>query len=105
MGEPRAYTTDETRAHLLEQIRVLARYWEGELRAPRPRQKLEGLAFSVCALLDGSGCLPGFSVTVDPHPTDKKYNQENGENWYPENGEDIAGTLHELLWPPEVKSG
>ena len=50
--------------------------------------------FSMLVLLDGGTELPGFSVTPDPHESDKEYNQEKGRNWFPDDAE-IAGCLHE----------
>jgi hypothetical protein len=40
--------------------------------------------------------LPGFKVIPYPHPDDKPFNQECGENWY-SSRVDISGALHELL--------
>ncbi len=48
--------------------------------------RLEGLAFSILVALDGeAAAIPAFIVAPYPHPDDKHYHVENGENYYPEN--------------------
>ncbi len=99
--EPREYTTEEVREQFLDHIAHMIVYWEQEGRAPTLREKMSGLAFSFLTTLDGGGDLPGFIVAPTPHESDRKYHQEQGENWYPENHEstvvcDIAAdSLHE----------
>lgn len=89
----RAYTEKETREQFLEHIHNMVNYWNNE--KVNTREALDGLAFSILATLDGeSGDLPGFRVTPICPEEDKKYLQENGENYYDE-GIDIAGCLHE----------
>lgn len=93
---PREYTVDETRAKLIQHIHHMIGYWENETRAPTTRDKLDGLAFSICSALDGCSMdLPGFQVVCSPHPTDKDYHRDMGENWFPE-GADI-GPLHDYF--------
>ena len=56
------------------------------------------------AMIDGaSPTLPGFLLIPDPHPDDKAYRRDRGENWYPEAAEgiDIAGSLHEEFYNPK----
>lgn len=97
----REYTEEEVRASFLEAVRDIVQYWENESRTA-PSEKPSGVAFSILVLLDGGhGFMPGFVVAPSPHPDDKEYNREHGENWFPENHEsntkcDIAGALHEL---------
>jgi hypothetical protein len=95
------YTTEQVREKFLTHVGGLIPYWakqEGTVE-----RRLEGLAFSLLVLLDGGvASLPKFIVAPDPHPTDRAFHQENGENWFPENHEaslksDISGCLHELL--------
>jgi len=100
--EPTAFTEDEIRAKFLKHVNGLITYWNGEGGSnvdPNrpPREKLEGLAFSILAMLDGSSMdLPGFSVTPCPHESDEQYHKDRGERWFP-NDVDIAGGLHDLL--------
>lgn len=61
-----------------------------------------GLAFSIIVMLDGGNVgMPGFKVIPMPHPSDREYCKQNGENWYP-TGCDIGGSLHEH-WHQEVR--
>lgn len=97
--EPRAYTREECREMLLDHLRRVAHYWATTNGPDGPktvRERLDGLVFSFLVLLDGgSGDMPAFSIAPDPHPTDREYRQSEGENWWPEDGEDIGGSLHE----------
>lgn len=97
----RAYTEEEIRDQFLRHVRTLSRYWAGldgsnveEDRSTEDR--LDGLAFSILAAIDGSSTwLPGFKLIPNPHPDDKAYHKERDENYYPDDV-DIAGGLHEL---------
>jgi len=105
-GTGREYTTDEVQEQFLNLVRRNVAYWKSQARRGGTLEDaLEGLAFSILVLLDGGAMgMPGFIVAPDPHPTDREYHQESGENWFPENHEakaqikgDISGSLHELL--------
>jgi hypothetical protein len=93
---PREYTAEETRDMLLAHIHRMVDYWHKESRVTDTREKLSGLAFSILVALDGDAAsLPGFVVSPAPHPTDKDYHREQGENWFP-TGVDL-GVLHEFF--------
>jgi hypothetical protein len=93
----RAYTEEEIREALLKKIWMYIDYWYKESRVSDTREKLEGLAFSLLAMLDGSNAdIPGFKIIPSPHKDDKKYHIHLGENYYPDNV-DIGGFLHELF--------
>jgi hypothetical protein len=96
MNKPRAYTTEEVREEFLKTVWALIQYWEV---VPDPNiSSCEGVAFSILSLLDGCNAgIPGFKVTPMPHPTDRKYCIQHGENYYPRTG-DIAGHLHEFFY-------
>jgi len=94
---PRPYTPEEVRDLLLDHVRNLVSYWEREARAPDAHAKLEGLAFSILAALDGCANLPAFLVTPVPHETDRAYHEDEGSNWYPEDRPDL-GPLHEFFY-------
>lgn len=99
---PREYTTNEVRKQFLELVWTCVDYW-GRLPGKTPRERLEGLAFSMLVILDGATDLPGFIVAPCPHPDDKEFHKDEDENWFPENHEssvncDIAGGLHELFY-------
>jgi hypothetical protein len=98
----RAYTQDEVRDKFLTHVAHLVEFWSNLQNGMPYRTRLEGLAHSILASLDGSAAaLPGFVVAPAPHPTDCTYCMEQGENWYPEAPAvecDIAGHLHELIF-------
>lgn len=96
----RELTQDEVRDNFLSHIKGCIHYWNSQ---PGPQiSKLEGLAFSILAAIDGCTDLPGFILAPLPHKDDKQYCIDNEEDYYPQNSEgivncDIAGTLHERL--------
>ena len=95
---PRPYTAEEVRAQVQSHVQGLIRYWATVTphNGDTIENRLEGLAFSILAMLDGASAnLPGFTVTPAPHPTDEAYHRERGENWYDPAMGDIAGGLHE----------
>jgi hypothetical protein len=99
----REKVSDEIAAELIENIRELISFWESTENSSL--EKLNGLAFSILVALDGcSDNIPSFIIAPSPHPEDKQYNIERGNNYYPENHEledyvngDIGGSLHELF--------
>jgi hypothetical protein len=98
MKKPRAYTVEECRKMLLDHARVLVKYWDNESRAITSKDKLEGLAFSMLTMLDGEGVIiPQMKIIPNPHPEDKQYHKDNGENWWPTNI-DLGGILHEEFY-------
>lgn len=100
----REYTMEEVREIFLRHVHHLIDYWEDEGEAVTSRDRLEGLAHSLLAMLDGcSADAPGFIVAPLPHKDDKERLESLGENWYPENDEtlvncDIGGALHDLFY-------
>ena len=104
----REYTTSEVRNIFLEYIHQNIHYWE-TIKSEHDyntHEKLEGLAFSILAALDGvAGGLPTFIVAPLPSKDDKQFHISEGDNYYPENHEiedkikcDISGSLHELFY-------
>ena len=102
MNEPREYTEEEVREQFLDNIRAYVKYWD-KLPDMSTRERLEGLAFSILAAIDGATAeLPAFILAPLPHEEDKEYLRNRGKNWYPENRQagvkaDIARGLHELF--------
>ena len=101
---PREYTTDEVRELFIDHVNHMIQYWanarDNENRTLREDTlwRLEGLTHSIFAALDGNSALPAFIVAPMPHENDRAFNEDRGENWFPENNEnavraDIAGTL------------
>jgi hypothetical protein len=79
----RAMTKEEMLKKFLDQIETYVEYWG---RGEESKEKaLEGLAFSILNIFDGTSPLPAFDIVVCPHPTDKEYCEEIEENyWVPE---------------------
>jgi len=104
MSEPREYTEDEIREKFLKHVWHLIEYWHKEVPNKPEKEKMEGLAFSILAALDGSAmALPPFIVAPMPHKEDKEFYINNDMNYYPYNDRskingDIAGSLHELFF-------
>ncbi len=104
MSEPREFTSDEVRDKVLQHVASMSEYWATVKLEPERdtvQQRLDGLAFSILAMLDGASVdVPAFVVSSCPHETDKDYCQDKGENWFPQFPDvevcDIAGGLHEL---------
>jgi hypothetical protein len=81
LSEPRAWTEEEVREKFLDQVRGLADYWSKTDRDPKGM--CNGLAFSILNIFDGTTMgLPAMDITCQPHPNDKAYLQDCGENWY-----------------------
>lgn len=86
--KPRAYTKEEAREMLLEHFHEMVRFWtkakldEGD-REYDIEARLNGLVHSILATFDGvSGEMPAFDLSPCPHPGDKKFHIENGENYW-----------------------
>lgn len=108
MSEPRQYTAEEVRDMLISAIWENIEYWEHESRQSTVRDKLEGLAFSILSMLDGSQHLPGFVLITETHPSDKDYFKSQGKNWFPENdtsslNEPLAFMLHEDFYSKRLR--
>lgn len=91
----KAYTVEEMQKMFLDQVEGIARYWsrlEGKTKA----EAVEGALFSMLVIFDGeAGGFPACDLIPSPHPDNKQYSIDNGEDYFPE-GENIAdGSLHE----------
>ncbi len=101
---PKEMTEDEVRKKFLRYCWSMVEYWDKESRRETTSEKLQGLMHSILSTLDGCAtALPGFILAPAPHPDDKEYCEQSGEDWYPQNNEnqvkcDIAGCLHELFY-------
>ena len=96
--EVRELTNDEMKTHFLSYIHDLVEYWEKEDRTPAVRDKLEGLAFSILNAIDGGSAeLPAYALIPLGNPDDIEYAISQGKNYYPEETEDIAGSLHDTF--------
>jgi len=95
--EPRARTEEEVREEILSLIRSNIKFW-AESSRKTDFEKCEGVAFSILDIFDGATfVLPAMDISLSPHPDDKQFNIEHGNNWY-EPGMIISNTiLRELL--------
>jgi hypothetical protein len=97
VNDPREMTPEECRAIFLAHVRLLVEVWASETRAKTDYDKLEGLAHSILAAIDGCAMgLPAFELVPSPHPDDKQWHADQGEDWWPTDI-DIAGDLHSEL--------
>jgi hypothetical protein len=72
----------EVKDELLDHIRCVADYW-ARLPDKTPKERCDGVAFSILTMIDGcSGGMPAFDLLVSPHEDDKKYNIDNGNDYY-----------------------
>ena len=78
---PRAKTPEEVRGELLAHIKTISRYWAG-LPNKTPRERCDGVAFSILVLLDGMANFPAVDLALQPHQDDQAFYVEQGENWY-----------------------
>lgn len=101
----REITKEEAREMVLDHIRVLITYWDTNSCAPTSRDKLEGLAFSMLNIFDGTTALPAFDIVVSPHPDDRAYNEAEGSNYF-KTGMVINDDchLHELFYRSGITS-
>lgn len=89
---PHELTGPEMRDLFLRHLRGYVRYW-ASVKNPHASEgqseteaRLDGLAFSVLNMLDGTCVgLPAFDVVPNPHPTDRAYLIGKGENYWPPN--------------------
>ena len=94
---PRAYTPEEVRDMLLDQIRVLSKYW-ADLPNKSPQERCDGVAFSILATLDGSSMnLPAMDLKVACAPEDREYYRSQGQNWF-KRGQILSFALHEHFY-------
>lgn len=95
----RAYTADEMRELFLDHIAGIVNYVAGE-NQKTCAEKLDLLVFSILNVINGTAMfMPAFELRPLPHPDDKAWNQEMGQNWWP-TGVDIADGPEQLhsLW-------
>lgn len=97
----RELTVEEVRDLFIQQVRCVVDYWAGNEREMPVKERCEGVAFSIMNIIDGTSCLPAFDLFVSPHESDKEFNKNNGDNWFPENAMINDCYLHEILFNKE----
>ena len=91
----REYTAKEVRAKFLESIRNSVHYWSRIAESQDEYERAEGLAFSILNIIDGCADMPRLDMVVKPHPDDKQYHIDVGENYYPDGVVINETMLHE----------
>jgi hypothetical protein len=80
----REYMQKEIQTLFLDHIRSNVNYWNRQTDRDS-LGKLNGLAFSILAMLDGCSCgIPAFEIIPVSHPKDKDFQIASGENYFPE---------------------
>lgn len=98
----KARTPEELRENLLAHCRWLANYWAKE-RPHDVKAACEGVAFSILTYLDGCSSSPSFDLVLRPHPDDKQFHIDNGDDWI-EDGTVINADcyLHEMFYKKDI---
>lgn len=92
----REITKEEAIHHLLSTVAAAAREW-GTYPTHTQYSAVQGMAFSFLTILDGSNIgIPAFNLHPSPHPDDKQYHQNNGDNWWGTDAINDEVSLHDL---------
>jgi hypothetical protein len=90
-------TKELARELFLTLVRGAAATWAG-YDLPDELERCNGVVFNVLNVIDGNtGAFPALDLVVRPHPDDKAFHIEEGQNYYPDGlavNDDCA--LHEL---------
>lgn len=91
----RAHTVEEMREMFIRHLAGIADYWaKTDLSRPEfqdsiqkaggeTQWRMHGMLHSFLVLFDGgSGMMPAFNITPDPHPSDEDFHREEGSNWW-----------------------
>lgn len=95
-------TAEEMQEIFLEHLRSFVEFWLNcDLRGRGPdetRYRMEGLVFSILAMLDGAnaGGIPALNLTPAPHPDDQRYHVDQGTKWWPSGFVFNECQLHDL---------
>jgi hypothetical protein len=93
---PREISKEEAVNQLLSTVALIAREW-GTYPKQTQFSACQGMAFSFLTMLDGSNMsLPAFNLHPEPNPDDKKFHQNNDENWWGTDAINDDVMLHEL---------
>lgn len=95
----RAKTKEEVRKEFINKVNSIVEYWSDECvgNCDPSKDAAEGVAFSIMTLIDGCTELPSFDLIPCPHPEDKQYNIDNGNDWYESEIINADVMLHEQL--------
>jgi len=96
---PRALTKEEMNAKIIEHVKALVKYWE-TVESPYA-SRVEGMAFSMLTMIDGSTMnVPPLSLYPDTSEDNIACAIRDGENYWPNNKEAVneQTMLHELFY-------
>jgi hypothetical protein len=100
MKMSRAYTAEEARKILLDQMRDYAQYWS-TVTDRSVEEKMSGLCFSILNIFDGTTLiLPGMDIVLRPHPDDKQYHIEEDSDYFEEGMIINDCVLHDQWYKP-----
>ncbi len=96
----RAYTAEEVRAMFIGAARAMASYWATAPDAGTVQERCEGVAFSLLNCIDGtSGSFPcALDLVLSPHPDDKAFHIDEGENYFEPGMVINDAMLHEMFY-------
>jgi len=112
MSDQKAITPEEMRHRFLSHLYAVADHWaqsaqrdhagipKKKTEDERIRYATEGVVFSMLCIFDGCTDLPAIDLVLRPHPEDKAFSIENGEDWV-EDGMAINSdtSLHDIANP------
>lgn len=93
--EPRAYTADECRKLLLDQLDAIVRDVVHNEQVAGVERKVRLAIFSALVIFDGESGLPAMDIVTAPHPDDEAFRRDQGDDWWPTGVNLADGTLHE----------
>ena len=92
----RELTPKEVQDKFLDYTESILQYWLNESRCSTQEERMSGLVHSILVAIDGEAAsLPAFKLVPLPHPDDKQFDIECGQDYYPTDV-DIAGDLHDI---------
>jgi hypothetical protein len=85
--EPRQKTSEEIRNEFFALVHRYIDYYDKEPHFKTTREKLEGFAFSLMNVFDGTSSGIGCAFLLVPtcSASDPEFLRDEGENWYPVN--------------------
>ena len=80
--ESQPISKDAAKDIFMHSIKNSINYWS-KLDDRNTKEKLEGLAFSILNIFDGtSSDMPALDIVLRPHEDDKKFREEEGDDYF-----------------------
>ena len=80
----REKTKEEVRQEFIDMVKARTHYWATAKGDMTVQERCEGVAFSLMNIFDGTSGLPAFDIVVRPHPADKQFHIDEGDDYYPD---------------------